>query len=329
MQEKKNLLLTLVLIVSFNTLANNEDQDESWVNTLTSNGLYFQVTGGGAFPFSNDSKDGKSLTSLKYNLGLSLQNMDIELGYRHFAVRDILDIGGVDVFTKHTWQLWSSGGLYAGAGGYVYQTEMDKTEKKPAWEKSAFSPYIAVGGYYELSEYIDVSLQLDSFFNVAGGDWKHLTDDKKTLNQVSLSLTLRPWDRTISPAQPITQVLPEPQEKAINLAELSPLYRYDEATLNNEMKALLNSLIVRIHQLEHYEVVITGGADSKPRYMAHNIKLAETRAKIVADFLISHGIKARAIRLETAIVTTSEEQADVIDARKVEITVNGTERVSP
>ncbi|GEM76232.1 OmpA family protein [Vibrio sagamiensis] len=309
--------------------ASSGKQDESFIDTLISHGLYFQVAGGGELPFSHDSKGDKSLTNLKYNFGLTFENMDLELGYRHFAVRDTLDIGGVDVFTKHTWPLWSSGGFYAGAGGYVYQTEMDKTGKKPAWEKSAFSPYIAVGGYYELSEYIDVSLQLDSFFNVAGGDWKHRTDDKKTLNQVSLSLTLRPWDRTSFPAQPITQALLEPQEKAINLAELSPLYRYDEATLNNEMKALLKSLIVKINQLEHYEVVITGGADSKPRYMAHNIKLAETRAKIVADFLILHGIKARAIRLETAIVTTREEQADTIDARKVEITVNGTERVSP
>ncbi len=110
------------------------------------------------------------------------------------------------------------------------------------------------------------------------------------------------------------------------LAENSPVYSYDDASLNLQMETQLMQMASRIAELESYEVVVTGGADSKPAYLEHNTRLAAERAKVVADFLILHGVKAENIRLETSVI---EQERSEQDARKVEVMVNGTELVSP
>lgn len=152
------------------------------------------------------------------------------------------------------------------------------------------------------------------------------TKDTKQLRQVNLSLVLHPWSSSSYDPQPIEYIEDAPEEQTVILAENSPVYSYDDAALNPQMEAQLMKLASRITELESYEVVVTGGADSKPAYLEYNTHLAKERAKVVADFLILHGVKADNIRLETSVIEQEHrEQA----ARKVEITVNGTELVEP
>lgn len=175
-----------------------------------------------------------------------------------------------------------------------------------------------------MSEYIDVSLQFDNLFNVSVLDQYYDKKDTKQLRQVNLSLVLHPWSSSSYEPQPIEHIEDAPEEQTVILAESSPVYSYDDAALNPQMEAQLMQLASRITELESYEVVVTGGADSKPAYLEYNNHLAKERAKVVADFLILHGVKADNIRLETSVIEQEHrEQA----ARKVEITVNGTELV--
>ena len=216
--------------------------------------------------------------------------------------------------------------LFAGVGGYVYNADMDKPQLDSPTETSGVAPYLSVGGYYALSEFIDVSVQFDNLFNVSVLDQNYDKKDTKQLRQVNLSLVLHPWSSSSYEPQPIEHIEDAPEEQTVILAENSPVYSYDDASLNLQMETQLMQMASRIAELESYEVVVTGGADSKPEYLEHNKRLAEERAKVVADFLILHGVKAESIRLETSVI---EQERSKQGARKVEVMVNGTELVSP
>lgn len=119
---------------------------------------------------------------MKYNIGISTQPFNFEFGYLSFSDGDGFSIKGLDVLAKHKWSLSRDGGLFAGAGGYFYNAEMNKQFLDSPPETSGVSPYLSVGGYYALSEYIDVSLQFDSFFNVSVIDQYY---DKKIVSSLT------------------------------------------------------------------------------------------------------------------------------------------------
>ncbi|HDM8042725.1 TPA: OmpA family protein [Vibrio campbellii] len=300
--------------------------EKSVIDTLVSNGLYFQI-GGGLAQFQDEQyKHDNDITSLKYSLGITTEPLDYEIGYRSLSDGNGFDMKGLDILAKHKWPLWRDGGLFAGVGGYVYNADMDKLQLDSPTETSGVAPYLSVGGYYALSEFIDVSVQFDNLFNVSVLDQNYDKKDTKQLRQVNLSLVLHPWSSSSYEPQPIEHIEDAPEEQTVVLAENSPVYSYDDASLNLQMETQLMQMASRIAELESYEVVVTGGADSKPEYLEHNKRLAEERAKVVADFLILHGVKAESIRLETSVI---EQERSEQGARKVEVMVNGTELVSP
>ncbi|WP_440886403.1 OmpA family protein [Vibrio campbellii] len=303
-----------------------EEPEKGVIDTLVSNGLYFQI-GGGLAQFQDEQyKHDNDITSLKYSLGITTEPLDYEIGYRSLSDGNGFDMKGLDILAKHKWSLWRDGGLFAGVGGYVYNADMDKPQLDSPTETSGVAPYLSVGGYYALSEFIDVSVQFDNLFNVSVLDQNYDKKDTKQLRQVNLSLLLHPWSSSSYDPQPIEHIEDAPEEQTVILAENSPVYSYDDASLNLQMETQLMQMASRIAELESYEVVVTGGADSKPAYLEHNTRLAEERAKVVADFLILHGVKAENIRLETSVI---EQERSEQDARKVEVMVNGTELVSP
>nr|WP_250210323.1 OmpA family protein [Vibrio campbellii] len=303
-----------------------EEPEKGVIDSLVSNGLYFQI-GGGLAQFQDEQyKHDNNITSLKYSLGITTEPLDYEIAYRSLSDGNGFDMKGLDILAKHKWSLWRDGGLFAGVGGYVYNADMDKPQLESPTETSGVAPYLSVGGYYALSEFIDVSVQFDNLFNVSVLDQNYDKKDTKQLRQVNLSLVLHPWSSSSYDPQPIEQIEDAPEEQTVILAENSPVYSYDDASLNLQMETQLMQMASRIAELESYEVVVTGGADSKPAYLEHNTRLAEERAKVVADFLILHGVKAENIRLETSVI---EQERSVQDARKVEVMVNGTELVSP
>ncbi|UTZ29589.1 OmpA family protein [Vibrio campbellii] len=303
-----------------------EEPEKGVIDTLVSNGLYFQI-GGGLAQFQDEQyKHDNDITSLKYSLGITTEPLDYEIGYRSLSDGNGFDMKGLDILAKHKWPLWRDGGLFAGVGGYVYNADMDKPQLDSPTETSGVAPYLSVGGYYALSEFIDVSVQFDNLFNVSVLDQNFDKKDTKQLRQVNLSLVLHPWSSSSYEPQPIEHIEDAPEEQTVILAENSPVYSYDDASLNLQMETQLMQMASRIAELESYEVVVTGGADSKPEYLEHNKRLAEERAKVVADFLILHGVKAESIRLETSVI---EQERSEQGARKVEVMVNGTELVSP
>ena len=303
-----------------------KEPEKSVIDTLVSNGLYFQI-GGGLAQFQDEQyKHDNDITSLKYSLGITTEPLDYEIGYRSLSDGNGFDMKGLDILAKHKWPLWPDGGLFAGVGGYVYNADMDKPQLDSPTETSGVAPYLSVGGYYALSEFIDVSVQFDNLFNVSVLDQNYDKKDTKQLRQVNLSLVLHPWSSSSYDPQPIEHIEDAPEEQTVILAENSPVYSYDDASLNLQMETQLMQMASRIAELESYEVVVTGGADSKPEYLEHNKRLAEERAKVVADFLILHGVKAESIRLETSVI---EQERSEQGARKVEVMVNGTELVSP
>jgi len=303
-----------------------EEPEKGVIDTLVSNGLYFQI-GGGLAQFQDEQyKHDNDITSLKYSLGITTEPLDYEIGYRSLSDGNGFDMKGLDILAKHKWPLWRDGGLFAGVGGYVYNADMDKPQLDSPTETSGVAPYLSVGGYYALSEFIDVSVQFDNLFNVSVLDQNYDKKDTKQLRQVNLSLVLHPWSSSSYEPQPIEHIEDAPEEQTVILAENSPVYSYDDASLNLQMETQLMQMASRIAELESYEVVVTGGADSKPEYLEHNKRLAEERAKVVADFLILHGVKAESIRLETSVI---EQERSEQGARKVEVMVNGTELVSP
>ena len=303
-----------------------KEPEKSVIDTLVSNGLYFQI-GGGLAQFQDEQyKHDNDITSLKYSLGITTEPLDYEIGYRSLSDGNGFDMKGLDILAKHKWSLWRDGGLFAGVGGYVYNADMDKPQLDSPTETSGVAPYLSVGGYYALSEFIDVSVQFDNLFNVSVLDQNYDKKDTKQLRQVNLSLVLHPWSSSSYDPQPIEHIEDAPEEQTVILAENSPVYSYDDASLNLQMETQLMQMASRIAELESYEVVVTGGADSKPEYLEHNKRLAEERAKVVADFLILHGVKAENIRLETSVI---EQERSEQGARKVEVMVNGTELVSP
>ncbi|WP_341662576.1 OmpA family protein [Vibrio sp.] len=329
MNYKQTILLALSVFTANSAFAieaqQSNENEKGVIETLISNGLYFQV-GGGLAQFKDDPyKNDNDITSLKYNIGISTQPFNFELGYQSFSDGDGFSMKGVDVLAKHKWSLSRDGGLFAGAGGYFYNAEMDKQFLDSPPETSGVSPYLSIGGYYALSEYIDVSLQFDSFFNVSVIDQYYDKKDSKHLNQVSLSLILHPWTNNRYEAQPIEPIEEPSIKQQVNLGQNSPEYGYDDATLSPEMEEQLTQLAVRVTELESYEMVVTGGADSKPAFVKYNTRLARKRAKLVVDFLVLHGVDERNIHLETSVVET--EQSDQ-DARKVDIVVKGTEVVN-
>ena len=303
-----------------------EEPEKGVIDTLVSNGLYFQI-GGGLAQFQDEQyKHDNDITSLKYSLGITTEPLDYEIGYRSLSDGNGFDMKGLDILAKHKWPLWRDGGLFAGVGGYFYNADMDKPQLDSPTETSGVAPYLSVGGYYALSEFIDVSVQFDNLFNVSVLDQNYDKKDTKQLRQVNLSLVLHPWSSSSYEPQPIEHIEDAPEEQTVILAENSPVYSYDDASLNLQMETQLMQMASRIAELESYEVVVTGGADSKPEYLEHNKRLAEERAKVVADFLILHGVKAESIRLETSVI---EQERSEQGARKVEVMVNGTELVSP
>ena len=303
-----------------------EEPEKGVIDTLVSNGLYFQI-GGGLAQFQDEQyKHDNDITSLKYSLGITTEPLDYEIGYRSLSDGNGFDMKGLDILAKHKWPLWRDGGLFAGVGGYFYNADMDKPQLDSPTETSGVAPYLSVGGYYALSEFIDVSVQFDNLFNVSVLDQNYDKKDTKQLRQVNLSLVLHPWSSSSYDPQPIEHIEDAPEEQTVILAENSPVYSYDDASLNLQMETQLMQMASRIAELESYEVVVTGGADSKPEYLEHNKRLAEERAKVVADFLILHGVKAESIRLETSVI---EQERSEQGARKVEVMVNGTELVSP
>ncbi|UTZ43533.1 OmpA family protein [Vibrio campbellii] len=303
-----------------------KEPEKSVIYTLVSNGLYFQI-GGGLAQFQDEQyKHDNDITSLKYSLGITTEPLDYEIGYRSLSDGNGFDMKGLDILAKHKWPLWRDGGLFAGVGGYFYNADMDKPQLDSPTETSGVAPYLSVGGYYALSEFIDVSVQFDNLFNVSVLDQNYDKKDTKQLRQVNLSLVLHPWSSSSYEPQPIEHIEDAPEEQTVIFAENSPVYSYDDASLNLQMETQLMQMASRIAELESYEVVVTGGADSKPEYLEHNKRLAEERAKVVADFLILHGVKAESIRLETSVI---EQERSEQGARKVEVMVNGTELVSP
>ncbi|ARV75409.1 OmpA family protein [Vibrio campbellii] len=303
-----------------------KEPEKSVIDTLVSNGLYFQI-GGGLAQFQDEQyKHDNDITSLKYSLGITTEPLDYEIGYRSLSDGNGFDMKGLDILAKHKWPLWPDGGLFAGVGGYFYNADMDKPQLDSPTETSGVAPYLSVGGYYALSEFIDVSVQFDNLFNVSVLDQNYDKKDTKQLRQVNLSLVLHPWSSSSYDPQPIEHIEDAPEEQTVILAENSQVYSYDDASLNLQMETQLMQMASRIAELESYEVVVTGGADSKPEYLEHNKRLAEERAKVVADFLILHGVKAESIRLETSVI---EQERSEQGARKVEVMVNGTELVSP
>lgn len=76
---------------------------------------------------------------------------------------------------------------------------------------------------------------------------------------MNLSLVLHPWSSSSYDPQPIEHIEDTPEEQTVILAENSPVYSYDDASLNPEMEAQLMQLATRITGLESYEVVVTGG----------------------------------------------------------------------
>ena len=330
MNYKNTILFALSVFALTPAFAQEAQQakvpEKSVIDTLVSNGLYFQI-GGGLAQFQDEQyKHDNDITSLKYSLGITTEPLDYEIGYRSLSDGNGFDMKGLDILAKHKWPLWRDGGLFAGVGGYVYNADMDKPQLDSPTETSGVAPYLSVGGYYALSEFIDVSVQFDNLFNVSVLDQNYDKKDTKQLRQVNLSLVLHPWSSSSYEPQPIEHIEDAPEEQTVILAENSPVYSYDDASLNLQMETQLMQMASRIAELESYEVVVTGGADSKPEYLEHNKRLAEERAKVVADFLILHGVKAESIRLETSVI---EQERSEQGARKVEVMVNGTELVSP
>ncbi|WP_114783488.1 OmpA family protein [Vibrio tetraodonis] len=324
MNNKQTILLALSVFTASSAFAieaqQSNENEKGVIETLISNGLYFQI-GGGLAQFKDDPyKNDNDITSLKYNIGISTQPFNFELGYQSFSDGDGFSMKGVDILAKHKWSLSRDGGLFAGAGGYFYNAEMNKQFLDSPPETSGVSPYLSVGGYYALSEYIDVSLQFDSFFNVSVIDQYYDKKDSKQLNQVSLSLILHPWSNSRYDAQPIESI-EEPVKQQVKLGQNSAEYSYDDATLSSEMEEQLTRFAIKVTELESYDVVIIGGADSKPAFVEYNTRLARKRAKRVADFLILHGVDERNIHLETSVVEKEESDQD---ARKVEMVVKGT-----
>ena len=68
----------------------SDENEKGVIETLISNGLYFQV-GGGLAQFKDDPyKNDNDITSLKYNIGISTQPFNFELGYLVFPMAMVL-----------------------------------------------------------------------------------------------------------------------------------------------------------------------------------------------------------------------------------------------
>lgn len=298
------------------------DHEISFVDTLIDNELYFKVGGGLAEFNGHQGPKMNDITSLKYSIGIATQPLNFELGYRNISDGNNYNMHGIDIYTKHDWSLSRDVGVFLGAGGYFYQSEMNNPSNKSSFTTSGIAPYLSIGSRYALSEFIDVSIQFDQMFNVDFVDPYINKTETKQMRQISLSFVLHPWSGNKYEAKPIQNIQEVSFEQQVDLAENSGIYRYDVAELEPTMKSQLLQLVSRIERLETYDIRVTGGADSKPMYLSHNTDLAQRRAIAVADFLIQHGIQKDYIQIE---VMVTENEEDDPSARKVEITVHGTE----
>ncbi|MEL7437077.1 MAG: hypothetical protein AAGJ58_00885 [Pseudomonadota bacterium] len=124
-----------------------EEPEKGVIDTLVSNGLYFQI-GGGLAQFQDEQyKHDNDITSLKYSLGITTEPLDYEIGYRSLSDGNGFDMKGLDILAKHKWSLWRDGGLFAGVGGYVYNADMDKPQLDSPTETS-----VSIGGRLLCSE---------------------------------------------------------------------------------------------------------------------------------------------------------------------------------
>ncbi|MEZ8088074.1 OmpA family protein [Vibrio sp. 1S139] len=302
-----------------------DEPEKDVIDTLVSNGLYFQV-GGGFAQFKGDPyKHDNDITSLRYSLGITTQPLNYEIGYRSLSDGNRFEMKGLDVLAKHQWSLWRDGGLFAGVGGYIYNADMDKPQFNSPTESSGVAPYLSIGGYYSLSEYIDISLQLDNLFNVSVPEQDYNKKDTKQLRQVNLSLVLHPWSSTRNIPQPIEHIEDEPEELELE-DRLS--YSYDDYSLDSENKEQLIALVDRIVVLDSYEIVVTGSADSKADYLKYNTRLAKKRAQNVINFLVFHGVQEASISMETSITELLSTEGGKEDARTVKIYVVGFEKIN-
>ena len=320
-------ILIIFSALTFNSafadeMTTSNDNEVGFVDALIARELYFQVGGGLAQFGHHQTSTMDNITSLKYSMGIATQPLNFELGYRSLSDGDDFNIQGVDMLPKHNWSLSRNVGFFLGAGGYFYQSKINSPTTGSSYKTRGIAPYFSVGSSYALSEFIDVSIQFDQMFNIDIVDPHTNKKDANQMRQISLSFVLHPWSGNKYEAKPIEHIKEVAFEQQVALAENSTIYRYDVAELDPTMKSQLLHMISRIEKLETYEIIVTGGADSKPMYLRHNTDLARRRAIAVTDFMIQHGVRRDCIQIE---VMVSESKEVDPSARKVEIMVKGTE----
>ncbi|NRD74169.1 OmpA family protein [Shewanella sp. VB17] len=318
--------LLVLMLISFHAFAD----DETIEGSESDNDVFFQVGGGIAGFMGNDILDDYDITNLKYGVGIDWgkNNWTFEANYRALSDGNDFSMRGADLFAKKRFDLWDKGGVFVGGGSYLYQTEVDNDLLDSDHRNEGVSPYLSLGIHHQLGKNVDVVLQLDNMFNV------HLLSpysDRKiseSLTMMTLSFVLHPWRQSRIPAQeiqyiPEVQVIPEIDNVEAKREVDLTSFAYSRTDLSEEMFSKLDSIAEEIQQLDDYKVVITGWADSRQQYQQFNSKLAQKRAQVVVDYLISKGVNKDSIDAQGKVELLENNQHENKDARKVDIFITG------
>lgn len=324
----------ITVLVSYSLLA-AEAPHESWDRS----GVYFFAGGGKAELRGSDVAASDNITQLRYGVGYAFPSLSAEIGYRDYSDGKDLTVRGWDVVASQTLLQWQALGLRAGVGGYVYHSQTDNALYDSNTRFTGVAPMLTVGGDYQLHENIDVRVQYERVFNLALVSPMY---DRKThadLDQISLSVVVKPWASntyaapilTPRPVEVVAEVPSppvEPEEMRFEHVWASDDYVYNSYQLTPAVKAQLNTIIAALVTQPDYVIHITGGADSRMAYRRYNHQLALRRAQAAQTYLMQHGVKPAQIVVAASLTHLAQGEADNPAARKVTIDVRRAAEVS-
>ncbi|PJG59280.1 OmpA family protein [Aeromonas cavernicola] len=233
--------------------------------------------------------------------------------------------------------------VYAEGGAYLHHVNVNANATSHSG--NGVAPLVGIGLAIKLSDLFDVQARSRYMWKV--GDDQTAGRDLLT---TTFELVMHPYRRSetapqSAPAAAAPAAVFEAEESAVaekNFAlSADVLFDFGQTTLKPEGSAALNTLYQQIIDLNPKEstTVVIGYSD-RLGPDDYNLKVSETRARIVADFLINKGLPASGVMIESrgeADSVTGSQCDNIKDKaqlaaclapdRRVEVRISGSQNV--
>jgi OOP family OmpA-OmpF porin len=253
-----------------------------------------------AVPHSDDKNNpaGRLFGGYQINHWLSLEGgynflNSMDVGVVGSAMRPELELQGIDLTAKAGVALSDSFDLYARAGAFYYQADVNDLNM----DDSDWAPVAALGGEVAVNESVALRLEYQRVYNMDSADDIGAEFDN---HLVSLGLIYRFGQSKSEPVAVAPTPAPAPaMVKSTQEFHLSSdvLFGFDKSGLSKEGEDALVDLVKKIREDGfEYESARVEGHTDRIGSDAYNQKLSEARAATVADFLASQGLPAESIK---------------------------------